>query len=66
MEISADTRSTAGLILLTALLVECPCRSPSRGPDRTEANRWIVLVYLGAVVLALSVATLGIALLVSS
>lgn len=33
----------------------------SVGQDRTEANRWIVLVYLGAVVLALSVATLGIA-----
>lgn len=35
----------------------------SAGEGRVEANRWIVLVYLGALILAAAVVTLGVGLL---
>lgn len=40
--------------------------SASAGPGRTEANRFIALVYLGAIVLGVAVVTLGVSLIAAA
>jgi hypothetical protein len=62
--LSSNSRSTAGVLLLTLVAVEYGGWFLSAaGKGSTSPNRFIVLLYLGVVSLTIDVVSLGIGLL---
>jgi hypothetical protein len=53
-------------VALAAILMSAGFFVSSAGRNRTEPNRWIALVWVGAALLSAGVVTLGIALLIST